>query len=1038
MLGLGRCAGWKGGPHALSLPGKRHLTVDSPVVLLGATVNASCTVWRNRCPFPKDEKIQMLWKLDEEFLKGSHDSFSNGVEVSNITIGPLNETKSSLSCFVQKRDGSPQRMNLIQIQAGYPPSPPQNLTCVMNASSMNLTCQWDAGRDSLLPVSTVLRGFWARRECKEPLEPIPGCSPAAGQSSCTIARQHLRLYQKMLFLVSTENALGAVESARLCADPADLVLLEPPSLLAVQPIPGESGCAQVAWQAASGEAFPRQLCELRYREEGDPQWVLVRNVSSPVWQAQHCGLLFGTPYHLQMRCRKLPAGYWSGWSAAKSFTTPEKGKTMERLITERDLVMLDRERRLTATRHGFCKNRSCQINLVEFYDKVSRWLDGGDAVDVVYLDFSKAFAKVPHDTLVEKLRSFGIDQSTVWWIRAWMTDRKQRVTISGESSGWQPVTSGVLQGSVLGLILFNLFINDMEEGVNSLLIRFADDTKTGAVGTTEEQVLQIQKDLDRLWKWAGDNKMAFNVDKCKVLHLGQRSGCHKYRLGDKWLESSTCERDLGVLPMKPHEAHGKILGYWATLSTRPRKEDPSVLCNTTETWCTFSVPAGTQRIYLTAYNSKGSSKPTEVHLLETKGPPVPRMRAIPRDAHSTWVCWDSPGTAAWSYILEWRRVTSGGASDGDIGWTRLQDSVTRALIQEGIEPFQLYNVSLYPLYGDRVGAPQHIEVYTWQKAPSDTPKLRPVVSKTTAELQWEPIPVEKRNGFITNYTIFWTGTHEGTRSAVLNSSVNTFTITDLWPSRMYIVHIMASTVGGSTNGSILTFHTKAMDDTDILFVYTLIGLLLAMITVLVICFQKSKRMKTQFWPSVPDPANSSLGRWAPAVLQEETLPATKPCELSPVIVSAILVLEKDEKKCLSCGKSESTKDLEDGPTNFSDSNVHNPDDASPTGGSTPASYINSPESIQYAKVLVDSYRSQQEIASAFYMRSNSTQPLLGDMTPSPKPYENLWFHSNQTDREKGCNFQEDALFLDRALLDFPLLQGLKIDGNEDLSNFRRL
>uniref|UniRef100_A0A8D2LZX1 Reverse transcriptase domain-containing protein n=1 Tax=Varanus komodoensis TaxID=61221 RepID=A0A8D2LZX1_VARKO len=223
------------------------------------------------------------------------------------------------------------------------------------------------------------------------------------------------------------------------------------------------------------------------------------------------------------------------------------GKTMERLIIERDLVMLDREGRLTATQHGFRKNRSCQTNLVEFYDKVSRWLDGGDAVDVVYLDFSKAFDKVPHDILVEKLRSFGIHQSTVRWIRAWLTDRKQKVTISGESSGWHPVTSSVPQGSVLGPILFNLFINDMEEGVNSLLIKFADDTKTGAVATTEEQVLQIQKDLDRLWKWAGDNRMAFNVDKCKVLHLGHRNRCHKYRLGDKWLESSTCERDLGVL-----------------------------------------------------------------------------------------------------------------------------------------------------------------------------------------------------------------------------------------------------------------------------------------------------------------------------------------------------------------------------------------------------------------------------------------------------------------------------------------------------------
>ncbi|KAF7250227.1 Retrovirus-related Pol polyprotein from type-1 retrotransposable element R2 [Varanus komodoensis] len=181
----------------------------------------------------------------------------------------------------------------------------------------------------------------------------------------------------------------------------------------------------------------------------------------------------------------------------------------------RDLVMLDREGRLTATQHGFCKNRSFQTNLVEFYDKVSRWLDGGDAVDVAYLDFSKAFDKVPHDILVKKLRSFGIDQSTV---RA-VTDRKQRVIISGEPLGWQPVTSGVPQGSVLGPILFNLFINDMEEGMNSLLTKFTDNTKTGAVATTEDQVLQIQKDLDRLWKWEGDNRMAFNVDKSLVRTL---------------------------------------------------------------------------------------------------------------------------------------------------------------------------------------------------------------------------------------------------------------------------------------------------------------------------------------------------------------------------------------------------------------------------------------------------------------------------------------------------------------------------------------
>ncbi|KAF7245918.1 hypothetical protein EYD10_07942 [Varanus komodoensis] len=90
------------------------------------------------------------------------------------------------------------------------------------------------------------------------------------------------------------------------------------------------------------------------------------------------------------------------------------------------------------------------------------------------------------------------------------------------------VTSGIRQGSVLGPILFNLFINALEEGVRSFLVKFVDDTKMGVVATTEEQVLQIQKDLDRLWKWAGDNRMAFSVDKCKVLHLGHRNRCHKY------------------------------------------------------------------------------------------------------------------------------------------------------------------------------------------------------------------------------------------------------------------------------------------------------------------------------------------------------------------------------------------------------------------------------------------------------------------------------------------------------------------------------
>lgn len=98
--------------------------------------------------------------------------------------------------------------------------------------------------------------------------------------------------------------------------------------------------------------------------------------------------------------------------------------------------------------------------------------------------------------------------------------------------------------------------------------------------------------------------------------------------------------------------------------------------------------------------------------------------------------------------------------------------------------------------------------------------------------------------------------------------------------------------------------------------------------------------------------------------------------------------------------------------------------------------MNVQESIQYATVVGDSYRSQEETSSSFYMRSNSSQPLLSDLTPSPKPYENLCFHSDQAHGE--CGFQDDAIFLDKVLFDFPLLQGLKISGDEDLNQLRKL
>uniref|UniRef100_A0A803T1G7 Reverse transcriptase domain-containing protein n=1 Tax=Anolis carolinensis TaxID=28377 RepID=A0A803T1G7_ANOCA len=199
------------------------------------------------------------------------------------------------------------------------------------------------------------------------------------------------------------------------------------------------------------------------------------------------------------------------------------------------------------SQHGFTKNKSCQTNLISFFDRVTSWVDTGNAVDVAYLDFSKAFNKVPHDRLANKLVKCGLDKTTVRWICNWLSERTQRVLTNASSSSWKDVTSGVPQGSVLALVLFNIFINNLDEGLEGTIIKFADDAKLGGIANTPEERSRIQNDLNRLERWAETNKMKFNRDKCKILHFGRKNGMQRFRIGDAWLDSSTCEKDLGVL-----------------------------------------------------------------------------------------------------------------------------------------------------------------------------------------------------------------------------------------------------------------------------------------------------------------------------------------------------------------------------------------------------------------------------------------------------------------------------------------------------------
>uniref|UniRef100_A0A8C1XW94 Reverse transcriptase domain-containing protein n=1 Tax=Cyprinus carpio TaxID=7962 RepID=A0A8C1XW94_CYPCA len=200
------------------------------------------------------------------------------------------------------------------------------------------------------------------------------------------------------------------------------------------------------------------------------------------------------------------------------------------MLKERIVEHLKTHRLQDQKQHGFTSGRSCQTNLIDFFDWVTKIIDTGGAVDIAYLDFSKAFDTVPHRRLINKLQSLSLDSNIVEWIRQWLSDRQQRVVVNGVYSAQGLVTSGVPQGSVLGPILFNIFISDIAEGINGKV-----------------WISQMTNDLGKLKKWSELWQLSFNVDKCKIMHLGRKNPRAEYRIFDTVLTSTSEERDLGVI-----------------------------------------------------------------------------------------------------------------------------------------------------------------------------------------------------------------------------------------------------------------------------------------------------------------------------------------------------------------------------------------------------------------------------------------------------------------------------------------------------------
>ena len=228
-------------------------------------------------------------------------------------------------------------------------------------------------------------------------------------------------------------------------------------------------------------------------------------------------------------------------------------KVMESVIKEEVVKVLDEQQRLTKHQHGFIKGKSCLTNLLETLEAWTRLIEEGYGVDVIFLDYKKAFDTVPHRRLLEKLKNYGFRGKLGKWTESFLLDRLMRVAVQGECSSWVKVRSGVPQGSGLGPLLFLLFVNDLPDRIKNSIKMFADDTKVWTAIKEAADSEGLQQDLDKLREWTNEWQLQLNLEKCKVMHIAH-SCKTEYDMGPEndrvTLQETDGERDLGVFITK--------------------------------------------------------------------------------------------------------------------------------------------------------------------------------------------------------------------------------------------------------------------------------------------------------------------------------------------------------------------------------------------------------------------------------------------------------------------------------------------------------
>ena len=243
-------------------------------------------------------------------------------------------------------------------------------------------------------------------------------------------------------------------------------------------------------------------------------------------------------------------------------------KIAEHIIVSQTMAHLEKHHLLSENQHGFRRKRSCETQLMLTTHDFAQALNRRSQIDVAVLDFEKAFDKVAHQRLIRKLYHLNIDFDVVGWIASFLFKRVQRVVVDGDVSDYAPVQSGVPQGTVVGPMLFLIFIDDIRDGISSTTRLFADDCLIYREITSREDAQKLEDDIHKLHNWSRQWQMNFNIKKCNIMTITnarKKTGmiCPQRQHRLRHLRPSSCHsaktlNDYGVVKLKGYYYQGSF------------------------------------------------------------------------------------------------------------------------------------------------------------------------------------------------------------------------------------------------------------------------------------------------------------------------------------------------------------------------------------------------------------------------------------------------------------------------------------------------